>query len=100
MSSWVSDVSSNVASTVGRSPPIDLYRARGATPESGEIEHDESWRYEVGVPRSLLFELDGYLADLAHALGQKALWRVVYAGASGKVISARAPTRRPRRGRR
>lgn len=66
-------------------------------PETGEIEHDESWRYEVGLPWSRLFELDGYLADLAHALGQKALWRVVFAGASGKVVSARTPGGRKRR---
>ncbi|MBZ0273224.1 hypothetical protein K8I61_14395 [bacterium] len=27
-------------------------------PDSGKIEHDDSWRYEVGIPRSRLAEFD------------------------------------------
>ena len=45
-------------------------------PTSGQVEYDESWRYEVGVPRDRLDELDEYLARLADRLGQKAIWRV------------------------
>lgn len=60
-------------------------------PASGEVEYDDSWRYEVGFPPERLSELDDYLAALAHRLGQKALWRVVYAGGEGKVIDARPP---------
>jgi len=69
---------------------------RGAwrNPESGEIEYDDSWRYEVGIDRSRLDELDAYLGELAHRIGQKALWRVVYEGGEGKVVPARAPARR------
>lgn len=65
-------------------------------PESGEIEHDESWRYEVGIDPDLLEDLDEYLADFAHRLGQKAIWRVVYKEGSAQAIAAsRAPgTRR------
>lgn len=58
-------------------------------PESGDIEYNESWRYEIGIPPSRLSELDDYLAKLSHHLGQKALWRVVYAGGEGKVIPAK-----------
>jgi hypothetical protein len=57
-------------------------------PESGQIEYDDSWRYELGIDASRLPELDGYLSELAYRLGQKALWRVVYAGGEGKVIVA------------
>lgn len=46
-------------------------------PASGETEYDESWRYEVGIPAERLEELDEYLAELAHRLGQKAIWRIV-----------------------
>ena len=63
-------------------------------PESGEVEYDDSWRYEVGIDPADLDELDEYLARLSHRLRQKALWRVVYAGGAGKVIPARAPAKR------
>lgn len=60
-------------------------------PGSGEIVYDSSWRYEVGIAASRLDELDGYLAELAWRLGQKAIWRVVYSGGEGKAITARPP---------
>jgi hypothetical protein len=60
-------------------------------PSSGEVEYDDSWRYEVGVAPGQLSELDRYLAELAHRLGQKAIWRVHYAGGEGKVVRARGP---------
>ena len=60
-------------------------------PASGEVEYDDSWRYEVGVAAGRLGELDLYLGALAHRLGQKALWRVVYAGGEGKVVFASPP---------
>lgn len=63
-------------------------------PESGEVEYDESWRYEIGISPDRLDELDSYLGELAHRLGQEALWRVVYAGGEGKVIVARVPGKR------
>jgi hypothetical protein len=63
-------------------------------PGSGEVEYDDSWRYEIGVDPSRLDELDAYLGELAHRLGQKALWRVAYAGGEGKVVPAKAPARR------
>ncbi|HVE82722.1 MAG TPA: hypothetical protein VND93_07730 [Myxococcales bacterium] len=63
-------------------------------PESGEVEYDDSWRYEVGIAPDRLTELDDYLAALSYRLGQKALWRVAYAGGEGKVVPARAPARR------
>jgi hypothetical protein len=63
-------------------------------PESGQVEYDDSWRYEIGIDPSRLADLDAYLAQLAHRLGQKALWRVAYAGGEGKVIPARAPATR------
>ena len=62
-------------------------------PASGEIEYDDSWRYEVGIDPARLADLDEYLGDLAHKLGQKALWRVAYAGGEGKVIPARRSPR-------
>jgi hypothetical protein len=62
-------------------------------PESGEVEYDESWRYEVGIAPARLDELDDYLGELSHRLGQKALWRVAYTGGEGKVIPARPPTK-------
>ena len=65
-------------------------------PASWEVEYDDSWRYEVGIASERLTELDDYLAELAHRLGQKAIWRVLYAGGEGKVIASRAPRRRPR----
>jgi len=57
-------------------------------PDTGEVEHDASWRYEVGVAPEQLEKLDGYLADLALRLGQRAIWRVAHAG-QGKLIHAR-----------
>jgi len=63
-------------------------------PDTGEVEYDDSWRYEVGIASDRLDELDAYLAALAHRLGQEALWCVVYAGGEGKVIVARAPVTR------
>lgn len=60
-------------------------------PTSGDVEYDNSWRYEVGFPPDRLAELDDYLGQLAHRLGQRALWRVVYAGGEGKVVVARRP---------
>jgi hypothetical protein len=63
-------------------------------PATGEVEYDESWRYEVGIAPDRLSELDRYLGELAHRLGQKTIWRVVYAGGEGKVIEARSPRRR------
>jgi hypothetical protein len=60
-------------------------------PESGQVEYDVSWRYEIGIDFVRLDELDEYLAELAHRLGQKALWRVAYAGGEGKVIPAKLP---------
>ena len=63
-------------------------------PSSGMVEYDESWRYEVGIAPHRLAELDQYLGELARRLGQKALWRVVYAGGEGKVIPARRPRKR------
>jgi hypothetical protein len=43
-------------------------------PESGEVEYDESWRYEIGIDPDRLSDLDSYLSHLAHRLGQNALW--------------------------
>jgi len=60
-------------------------------PGSGEIEYDESWRYEVGTPRQRLEALDSFLSELAYRLGQKAIWRVVYTDGEGKAIEAREP---------
>lgn len=57
-------------------------------PTSGEVEYDESWRYEVGVRRDRLDEVDEYLARLADRLGQKAIWRVRYGKGEGKAIEA------------
>lgn len=59
-------------------------------PASGEVEYDESWRYEVGVNRGRLDELDEYLARLAGRLGQKAIWRVRYGKGEGRAIEARS----------
>lgn len=63
-------------------------------PESGEVEYDESWRYEVGIDSLRLHELDEYLGELAHRLDQKALWRIAYAGGSGRAVPARQPESR------
>jgi hypothetical protein len=63
-------------------------------PATGEVEYDESWRYEIGIASARLTDLDHYLGELAHRLGQKAIWQVVYAGGEGKVITARRPQRR------
>ena len=62
-------------------------------PASGEVEYDDSWRYEVGIASERLDELDSYLGELAHRLGQEALWRVVYTGGEGKVIVAKPSER-------
>lgn len=59
-------------------------------PETGEVEYDQSWRYELGVQRERLAELDDYLAVLADRLGQKAIWRVAYGKGEGKAIEARS----------
>lgn len=72
-------------SVAGEKPLEGAWR----NPASGEVEYDESWRYEVGIDPGRLEELDDFLGGLAHRLGQKALWRVVYAGGEGKVILAR-----------
>jgi hypothetical protein len=61
-------------------------------PASGQVEYDDSWRYEVGIAADRIGELDVYLGELAHRLGQKALWRVVYAGGEGKVAAAEDPS--------
>ena len=63
-------------------------------PGSGEVEYDDSWRYEIGIDRDRLDELDAYLGELAQRLGQRALWRVAYAGGEGKVVLARPPSKR------
>jgi hypothetical protein len=34
-------------------------------PESGQVEYDDSWRYEIGIAPSRLADLDAYLAQLA-----------------------------------
>ena len=59
-------------------------------PTSGEVEYDESWRYEVGVPPDRLGEFDEYLAGLADRLGQKAIWRVRYGKGEGEAIEAQS----------
>ena len=64
-------------------------------PASGKVECDDSWRYEVGIPRDRLEELDRYLGQLAHRLGQKAIWRVVYASGEGKAVEACPPLEGP-----
>lgn len=71
-------------SSLGDKPLPGAWR----NPESGEIEHDQSWRYEVGITPDLLEDLDEYLADLAHRLGQKAVWRVVYKEGAAQAIPA------------
>ncbi len=58
-------------------------------PDSGEVERDDSWRYEIGIPGGRIADFDAYLASLAHDLDQKALWRVVHVGSEGKAILAR-----------
>lgn len=77
-------------SSLGNEPLPGAWR----NPQTGEIEYDESWRYEVGIPAGALAELDGFLADLAYSLDQRAIWRVAYEGAQGTVIQARRPRRR------
>lgn len=66
-------------------------------PASDDVEYDDSWRYELGIAPDRLPELDEYLAELAHRLGQRAIWRVVYAGGEGKAIGARRPPAGPAR---
>jgi len=58
-------------------------------PESGAVEYDASWRYEVGIPPDQLRQFDDSLAELGHRLGQKAIWRIVYEGGRGEAIPAR-----------
>lgn len=60
-------------------------------PDSGDIEYDESWRYEVGIASDRLRRFDDFLAGLAHRLGQKAIWRVVYEGGKGEAVAAKPP---------
>jgi hypothetical protein len=79
-------------SSLGDAPLPGAWR----NPESGEIEYDDSWRYEVGIPPARIREFDDYLADLARRIGQKAIWRVAYAGGEGKAIPAGRPRGRPR----
>jgi len=55
-------------------------------PATGHVEHDESWRYEVGVHQERLAELEDYFAM---RLGQKAIWRVAYGRGEGKAVNAR-----------
>ena len=74
-------------SSIGDKPLPGAWR----NPESGEIEYDNSWRYEVGFVPDQLQEFDDFLADLAHRLNQKSIWRVVYDGGKGKAIPARRP---------
>ncbi len=74
-------------SLVSNNPAPGAWRA----PDTGEVEYDESWRYEIGIPRERIGELDEYLAEIAHMMGQKAIWRVAYDKAEGKVVSARKP---------
>ena len=66
-------------------------------PESGEVEADASFRYEIGIAPGRIRKLDDFLAELAHRLGQKAIWRVVYAGSEARAVEARPPRpdRRP-----
>ena len=59
-------------------------------PETQEIERDLSWRYEVWIAPERVGEIEIYLAELAHRLGQKAIG-VVYGTSTAKVIPARAP---------
>lgn len=81
-------------SSLGDEPLPGAWR----NPRSGEVEYDDSWRYEVGIPGASLADLDEFFADLSHRLGQKAIWRVIYRGGEGKAIVARSiRTRRRRR---
>ncbi len=57
-------------------------------PKSGEVEHDDSWRYEVGIAADRLHEFDICLAELSRRLGQEAIWRVVYQVDLGKLPKA------------
>lgn len=77
-------------SSLGDEPLPGAWR----NPKTGEMEYDESWRYEVGVLSDALAVLDDFLADLAYRLGQKAIWRVVYKGGQSQAIPARRPRRR------
>ena len=64
---------------------------RGAwkAPNTGEVEYDESWSYEVGIPSERLQEFDDFLAAVAFRLGQKAIWRVL--AGEGRAIVAMEP---------
>ena len=61
-------------------------------PDTGEVEYDESWPYEVGIPPERLQEFDDFLAAVAFRLGQKTIWRVLVG--EGKAITAREPKRK------
>ena len=76
-------------SSLGDTPLPGAWR----NPESGEVEYDASWRYEVGIAAGRLPEFDEFLAVVAAHLGQKAIWRVLYEGGQGKAIPATAPDR-------
>ena len=72
-------------SSLGDAPLPGAWR----NPATGEIERDDSWRYEVGIAPERLEEFDGFLAELAHRIGQAAIWRVAYEGGEGKAVPAR-----------
>lgn len=55
-------------------------------PETGEVERDSSWRYEVGLPAARLGELDALLARFARRIDQKAIWRVI--SGEGRAVTA------------
>jgi hypothetical protein len=80
-------------SLVSNNPAPGAWKA----PDTGEVEYDDSWRYEIGIPRDRIEELDEYLAEIADMMKQKALWRVAFDKAEGKVISARKPKKPSKR---
>lgn len=57
-------------------------------PVTGRIEHDASWRYEVGLASNRVRELDLYLAELGRRIGQAAIWRIVYPDTWAKAVPA------------
>ena len=72
-------------SSLGDAPMPGAWR----NPRSGEVEYDDSWRYEVGIAADRLGEFDNYLAVLSCRLGQEAILRVFYRVGEGKAIKAR-----------
>lgn len=56
-------------------------------PDTGRVERDVSWRYEVAVPADAMKEFDEFLGDLGASLGQAAMYRVVLG--EGLVIPSR-----------